>query len=206
MPKKASSTTNSKKTTTRRSTKTTSEELSGVIPLANEAKVDMKITTKKTRTRKVKTDPDLNSSTLKQILGGIDDDLGFGLSNFAFAGGNVDDLKSVTAEIKSSKKAKTKSPKLGTSLWKLGIAANVAGDSISSAIEDFYNIYKQNTTKPPLGYAEAVDNSIFGQYRNRDGGFKYLNNWTNIYKNYNEPDTKIPTLELHNKYLKLFDH
>lgn len=116
MPKKASSTTNSKKTTTRRSKKTTSEELSGVIPLANEAKVDMKITTKKTRTRKVKTDPDLNSSTLKQILGGIDDDLGFGLSNFAFAGGNVDDLKSVTAEIKSSKKAKTKSPKLGTSL------------------------------------------------------------------------------------------
>lgn len=54
MPKKASSTTSSKKTTTKRSTKTTSEELSGVIPLANEAKVDMKITTKKQELEKLK--------------------------------------------------------------------------------------------------------------------------------------------------------
>lgn len=120
MPKKASSTTSSKKTTTKRSTKTTSEELSGVIPLANEAKVDMKITTKKTRTRKVKTDPDLNSSTLKQILGGIDDDLGFGLSNFAIAGGNADDLKSVAAEIKSSKKPKQKALNLVLAYENLG--------------------------------------------------------------------------------------
>ncbi|QMT98799.1 hypothetical protein H3143_01565 [Mycoplasma tullyi] len=207
MPRKASSTTSSKKTTTRkRSVKTTSEELSGVVPLASEAKVTTSITAKKTRTRKVKTDPDLNSSTLNQILGGMDDELGFGLSGFAATGGNVEELKSAAAEVKSSRSKKTKSPKLSTSLWKLGIASSVAGDSISSAIEDFYNIYKQNTAKSPTGYADAVDNSIFGQYQNKDGGYKYLNNWTNIYKNYNEPDTKIPTLEIHNKYLKLFDN
>ncbi|WP_027122109.1 hypothetical protein [[Mycoplasma] imitans] len=217
MPRKAS-TTSSKKTTTKRSTKankTSSEELSGVEPLATQEKVVASSTTKRTRNKKVKSEVDLDSTTLKQLLGGMDDDIGFGLSNLAF-NGDIHDIKAAATELNSSKAKttristkstkKVKNTKLSTSLWKLGLAANVGGDSISSAIEDFYNIYKQNTTKPPLGYADAIDNSIFGQYQNRDGGFKYMNNWTSIYKNYNEPDTKVTTLEIHNKYLKLFDN
>ncbi|MDC4183354.1 hypothetical protein [Mycoplasma bradburyae] len=217
-----------KRATKKTTTKTDNDQ--GISAVANNGAVllppDMKVmptvVKKRGRPKKIKPDVDVESNLMKNLIGGIDDDLGFGISNFAigdneFINSNslfdnrpkqeskqkVSASDSKTTKKSAANKNKKKSGLTGA-LWKVGIATSVAGDTLSSATEDFYNIYKQNTAKAPTNYSMAIDNSVFGQYRNHEGTFKYVNNWTNIYKTYKEPDTKIKTLDIHNKYLKLF--
>ncbi|QZX49423.1 hypothetical protein [Mycoplasma sp. E35C] len=216
---KTKRTTSTKKTTTTRKRKTKSSNLesTGIVPLAEGYKITPNVldkTTKKKRTTKPKinnVEPNLND-----LVYGFDDDLTFGLPSIGLG----DEINSVSndlssdANVKSNKKTgsiknapnkSSKSLSKSTQFWRLGFVANIGLETISSGIEDIYNLWKQNNRKTPTGYKEATDNSLFGVYKNKEGSFKYVNNWTDIYKNYVEADTKIDKLEQHHNYIKLFD-